>query len=230
MRTIYMAVVVLGLIGMMMTGSAIAAEVIIAAPTDDVYIWSAFPDTNYNYYPESTKLIAGHSYIGPHDQHSLLRFDLSALPDDAVVTSAGLYVYCLPTCDEVVYAHRMGHDDWDEDLTTWNTYEPYLGDALLLDWHRVRVVAYETPNYWECWDLMAMDWQTDLADNVLTLLLRASPESMNYFSPANMASKEFQDVEGNYYRPYLLIDYVPEPATMGLLGVGLLALLRRRAA
>ena len=49
-----------------------------ATPTDDVRIESAFPNTNYNYEPEWSKLIAMHSYIGPADTYSLLRFDISA--------------------------------------------------------------------------------------------------------------------------------------------------------
>ncbi|NLE57285.1 MAG: hypothetical protein GX616_02915, partial [Planctomycetes bacterium] len=44
------------------TGTAMALEVVISPPTDDVYIDSSAPSTNYNYVPENEKLIARHSY------------------------------------------------------------------------------------------------------------------------------------------------------------------------
>lgn len=208
-------------------GTAMAVEVVISPPTDDVYIDSTAPNTNYNYTPENTKLIARHSYIGPSDTHSILKFDLSAVPDSATITSATLNMYCRGFCNELVFAYRMDHDDWSENTATWNSYSPYFGDKLQLDARQVTVINYDPP-YWEEWDMSGMDWQNDLDDNVLTVMLTAWVESTNYYSPANMASKEYRDVSGIAYEPYLRIEYVPEPAMITMLGLAGLAMIRRR--
>jgi hypothetical protein len=199
-----------------LSATARATEVVISPPMDDSRIDSAFPNTNYNYFPEDSKLLARHSYIGPSDTFSLLKFDLSAIPDSATIIQATLNLLCLNMSSESVIALRMGYDGWTEDDVTWNSYAAYLGGSLTLDSKLVQVINYD-PAYWEEWDLSSLNWQDDLNDNLLTLMLRAPADSLNYGSPAQMASKEYRDPNGVAYEPYLRIEYVPEPAGLALL-------------
>lgn len=199
-------------------------------PTDDVYITNETPDaetTNFHYSPEDQKLLARHSYIGPSDTHSLLKFSLAGIPDSATVTAATLHVRVIPTSQESVYMYRMADDAWSEAVVTWANYESSFSGGTYLDHQSVDVTGY-APATWYAWDLA--DWSApgDLIDNSLTLMLTAYSQSTNYTTPAQMCSKEYTDAGGNHYAPYLEIKYVPEPATMSLLTLGGLAMLIRR--
>ncbi|MBN1555040.1 MAG: DNRLRE domain-containing protein [Phycisphaerae bacterium] len=220
--------VVCAVVCVSLASTGLSSVTAVIQPTDDVCIDSAFPNKNYNNSTDNPKLIARHSYIGPSDTYSILKFDLSEIPNSATILGATLHLYCLATCDEYVYAYRVSDDNWDENTVTWNTYLPDTTDpakSTYLDTQRVYVPS--NGDYWETWNLMALNWQADLADNLLTLMLTADPQSSHYYSPANMASKEY---ELGSKIPYIEIEYTPEPASLTLMALGVMALLRRRVA
>ena len=65
------------------------------------------------------------------------------------------------------------------------------------------------------------NYADDLADNFITFMLVVPDEHLNNFAIFNSS-----EAAGNL--PYLEIGYVPEPATLMILGIGGLFLVRRR--
>ncbi|MDY7079502.1 MAG: DNRLRE domain-containing protein [Chloroflexota bacterium] len=90
----------------------------------DAYILSATPDYNGG---DWLKLYTGQIVYG--ERQSLLRFDLSGVPADAVVDSATFGIY-LRTCHgQIVRAHRIT-TPWEETTVTWNTFgNGFAGDT-----------------------------------------------------------------------------------------------------
>lgn len=198
-------------------------------PTDDVEVWTAHPDRNFNQVGDYTdqSLIAGYSYIGPHYENSLLKFDLSSLPDDAEITSAVLNLYGRGTSDERVFVYTTTEDGWDEGTVTWNSYAAYMSGSLVAD---TDVVVGYDQDRWFQWniDLSNWNWAGDLGDNAVTLVLKGDTSDYNYSVSAILSSKEYRDFGGNAYVPYLDITYIPEPAALSLFLLGGLSVARCR--
>ena len=189
-------------------------------PTDDTYIDSAAPGAVYNYDPFDKTLHADYSYIGPYYRHSLLKFDLQAIPADAVISSATLHMFCLPTSDEHTFLYGNAHDGWSEAATSWSSFESYLpGSTLIGDAHAFAPFAGEQ---WIQWDINLASWNSvlDLADGFLTLVLKGDVSDLNYSIGSSLCSKEYLSVGGQPYVPHLDIRWTPEPAT----GLGLLTI------
>jgi len=54
------------------------------------------------------------------DRRGVVRFDLSDIPQGAVVTSARLYLYTRNlSSEQITYLYRITHE-WSEDSATWN--------------------------------------------------------------------------------------------------------------
>lgn len=89
----------------------------------DVYLYSLFPDNNDS---DSNWLIVGLYQVG-YVYRSLLQFDLSGLPANAVIASAHLQLY---QYDHISYSSTPQdftidvykiNDPWQEEIVTWNT-------------------------------------------------------------------------------------------------------------
>lgn len=89
----------------------------------DAYISAVSPDTNAG---NSTLLYSG--LVGSGIRQSLLRFDLSALPANAVVDSAVLAVYFTTSKVQIVRVHQATAA-WQETAVTWNTFGGSYFDA-----------------------------------------------------------------------------------------------------
>ena len=89
----------------------------------DAYIWAASPAANSG---NSTLLYSG--LVGSGEKQSLLRFDLSALPENAVVDSAVLAVYFTTSKVQIVRMHQATAT-WQETAVTWNTFGGSYLDA-----------------------------------------------------------------------------------------------------
>lgn len=92
----------------------------------DAEIWSLEPTMNYGEWPE-VKTNAWTWDGTPGYQRSLIKFDLSSVPDGAIIESAALSLYAL---DEPSTQYHSGVNEtfiqritseWDENIVTWST-------------------------------------------------------------------------------------------------------------
>jgi len=92
-------------------------------PSDDTYLDATKPDNNFGG--------ANRLYIRANnsaDNRTLLRFDLSAVPANATITGAKLYLTGNNTAsDQVVYVYRVTAP-WSETTATWQSWINPGGD------------------------------------------------------------------------------------------------------
>ena len=94
-----------------------------ALPVGDTYIDSGSPDRNYG----SDNQFEVRPDRGA-DRRGLLKFDLSAIPANATISSATLYLYENGNkTGQTTYIYRVT-SDWTESTVTWNTWSTPGGD------------------------------------------------------------------------------------------------------
>ena len=152
------------------------------------------------------------------------KFDLSSIPDNHVITSADLQLYC----SFVRGAHNYDLQHVADDAGVANTI--YWSSAVNQSAGTYLGTQYHDITGWQNWDLLATgnwDFATDLTDNYLSVRLIQQNESshLNEFL-------QFRTIEwtGTSYDPRLVIEstVVPLPTTIFLLGSGLLGLVGLR--
>jgi len=206
------------------------------SPIADAMVNSASPFANYG--SDDTLWIQGTSVPLGSKRMSYLKFDLSSISIPAILDSAitlieaelGIYFYekngggwnMIAT---EVSLHRVSDDRWTEGGITYNN-QPSPGS---ISDPFVDILQPQLPGYLT-WDLLIpaspslyswqSDYSSDLVDNYVSFLIQPSELDLNQW--AKFWSEE------NTYQPYLKIEYIPEPATIALLGLGALGLLRRK--
>ncbi|MBN1888840.1 MAG: DNRLRE domain-containing protein [Thermoflexales bacterium] len=119
---------------------------------EDAYILQGRPDTNYG--TASTMWAGYDDYLNPDGMiaRSMVKFDLSVVPADAVLNSAVLRVYKGASYDfdgewRTITAYRIS-SAWSESSVTWNTrpdYSTAYGSASVphdtYDWHSFDVTG-----------------------------------------------------------------------------------------
>lgn len=223
---LWKVVPLVGLLG----ANPVSAATVTLAPVDDTFVYSLAPTTNYGSEPglASGEIISGSNL---HLWTSLLKFDLSSIPDNLTVTGATLHMYQINGAGFLrttgTNATHVSDDSWTEGTLTWNN-QPVDGAIL--------GSSPDTANYrgWSQWDLLATgqwDSAADLADNLLSLAVSDQPGSSSH----NWCSKESDLVNclapeetgpaGSLRRPYLEITTIPLPAAVWLFGCGLVSLI-----
>ncbi|MHC4617724.1 MAG: hypothetical protein ACYTEQ_08210 [Planctomycetota bacterium] len=107
-----------------------------------------------------------------------IKFDLSSIPDAAVITSMTLTTCHEPTRynDPNVRIYRVADDSWSRA----STVDPHPGlDQVLTPGHTSFPDTPLAPHTWSL-DVHAADWTADLADDVLSLGMRNENETYSY--------------------------------------------------
>ena len=159
------------------------------------------------------------------DQRSFLKFDVSSLEGKTVVGAYfGVYVddYSDHTAPSA-QLYYLDNDGWNEDTITWTSSQPIIATAAA-----VGIGQQLNSNRYYEWTLYKKDsgfedfWEdSDILDGFAGYMLTISNEEINnyaYFSSSGYANQ-----------PYLRIEYIPEPATLFLLGLGTLFLQKTRS-
>jgi hypothetical protein len=171
--------------------------------------------------------------------NALFSFDISAIPANMHITSATLSLYkALETVDPIGSLYKITSGPWVEGnangsplngapdwfdrahgTAPWNI--PGLGAGTDYDPTPSDSVALAAPGWYD-WDTTSIvdDWYTGTSANY-GFVLKASGQSLYQI----FVSSEFNS-SYEYLRPKLTVTY--EPATLSLLGAGLLGLLGLR--
>ena len=195
-------------------------------PDADTYIYSSHPDTNYG---TATSMKAA----GYGASKVLMHFDLSSIPSSATIIDAKLEVYIDSQAGETYFKIYRMLNDWSEGEATWNQRKSgvnwdnaggdysdgtfYGGPQIFQsDVGKYKTISAEAATELE---VLVQHWVdgTWVNDGIAYTRLFADG-TRNVFVESREAANP----------PKLTVTWVPEPATIGLLAVGALGIIRRR--
>jgi hypothetical protein len=150
--------------------------------------------------------------IAISENRPMLKFDLSSIPDDAIIVSVSLNTVAYwQSTDPHIYR--------TED--TWNSVDPITGWPTALGKVATRqnlYAGYDLPGVNASWLSMNLDLWTggmqaaDLADNTLSLMLVArDPSEPNYYYDGSYFGLDYESPPGSNYRPFLQIETIDPP-------------------
>lgn len=225
LKTVF--IVIVALLMSLQTLQADVIEVIINTDAD-AFIHQGLPDTNFG--------SGSHMRIGSKNDPSsppmgtkraLIHFDLTSLPSDVIITKATFEAYQTDNLYIVPNGFNIHAvtSSWTEGNVTWNN-QPTFGDFLgNMDSKIDAIVSFQNNNLTQ----IVSDWHTNTTTNY-GLRFKLPDETLGTGHSGTwgdtFASRE--NVATNYIPPRLDIEYIPEPATLSLLALGGIALLRRR--
>ncbi len=188
---------------------AMAANETFPADADAQIRWGDLPgNTNYGtqtslYIRESGNPLgssAGTLY------RCLIHFDLSSIPEGAMIESATLYGYMYDRAgDREVGAYRVT-DTWNESSVTWNT-QPSVNTQPTSS-----IDPGSTANTWICWNV-TQDVQAyaDITANYGWMLAFTNESATSTLQKVQMGSREYSE---STQRPYLNVTYTIPPLVL----------------
>lgn len=160
-------------------------------PDNDAYVDQENPDINYG---TCENLVMDNI---DNKKYSYLKFDISTIPSEKIITSANLYLWCNARVGgryTRIYACSVENDDWNEATITWNNrpdavtfLSEYSGDV----------------GAWWNWDVKAFVEKEYGGDKTASLCL--IPGDLNEYLAEEFMSKEYWNPE---FKPYLEVTYV----------------------
>ncbi|NJE55353.1 DUF4350 domain-containing protein [Thermococcus sp. 21S9] len=213
MKRLAVAIVLLFLVGLIPTPmfaevgatSNYVIKTVSIGPTDDAYVKSTTPDTNYG---SSYNLYVGTYYRDHGNERAYLKFDLSSIPPGAVIVSATLHLYTYwgtyaQPINVSVYA--VENDSWSEDTITWDN-KPLAGQFLDKDLVPDSNRGDYPVKHWSVWNVTDFVRSQFETDKVVSFVLISDSEGIVDES-VGYNSKESKYVDE---RPYLeIVYYVP---------------------
>jgi hypothetical protein len=211
------------------------ANNVLADPVDIVSHLTAevYDDKTFGLSITSRNILSAYYLNESFSAYGFVKFDLSALPDNAIITELRLTTYHFlnvgyypnsPYNNPIVDVLYSSDDSWMRNGTT----DLSMIQNVVSSGNTGFPNTNQSPYNWNL-DINSHNWAEDLYDNTLTLVLKPakSEYSFVYFygSGETDPSKIVYDPNGNF-APVLHVEYVPipEPSTMLFLGSGLLGL------
>ena len=180
---------------------------------NDTFIKNNAPSQNFGNYPSGAPYYRLEVFqFGAAESHTLLKFDLSTIPEDSEITAATLYLHTAshPTRATNLELFHTSNDNWNEDTATWNNFYAPEQETTLLS--RLDELSPTASQYY-AWNLNIAEWNygMDVKDKTLSFILK-------FGLPPNPLGREadFHSSEGtNWGDPSPLLDiqftHAPEP-------------------
>ena len=206
----------------LLTFSAKSQTTVTIYPTKDAAVAELSPTSNFATYQYMRNLIATYSGV-PHKVRSLIEFDLSSIPSDAIVTSATLFLYGENHLhyDKSTESYLERIDTaWADTTVTWNN-QPGVSSTK----GKVTLAAATNAN---------LDYEVDMKDQVQDMiddpsnnfgfLFRLASEAdpyarLQFASSDHATSSKHPKLQITYYRPMQLsVDIQQIDPYLGTLG------------
>lgn len=191
-------------------------------PSDDSYTVSSSSFTNYG--GEATLNVSRHEdFESVNEVVMWLRFNLSSVPDGAVITSATLQLYCLFVSEVFnVSAHFCSENNWSEVTLTFDNQPTYNATMMPVICQTCGSKSWALVNSSERWYFWDVTYSVNRTvdgffggEGVVTVILR---ENLNH---QTLTSATFHSKEGNIgYHPALKVTWshiVPELPTSAVI-------------
>jgi hypothetical protein len=195
------------------------------APVEDAYVDNVRPNNTYNTAVLQIQGFGSDPYPGSgvdSVQRSFLKFDVSSLEGKTILSAEfGIYLngssggpsgYLTPS----LQLYHIG-DGWNESSVTWTNSASLVatGSAIGTD------EMTDDHNRYYTWNVFP-DWNpSDITDGYVSYMLTVGQTGKNNYA-------YFNSSENASFKPYLRIQYIPEPVSAALLGLGAVLCRKRR--